>query len=59
MLVASLSILYYLRMQRPGNPKTSVVYHGALSYMQHLTSRQLKTYTHPLLPYITIEGSYK
>ena len=46
MLVASLSILYCLSMQRPGNLKTSIVYHGAPSYMQHLTPRQLKTYSH-------------
>ena len=46
MLVTSLSIPYHLSMRRPGNSKTSIVYHGAPSYMQHPTPRQLKTYTH-------------
>ena len=45
MLVTSLSLLYHLSMQRPGNLKISIVYHGAPSYMQHLTTRQLKSYT--------------
>ena len=31
-LVASWSLLYCLSVQRPGNPKTSVVYHGAPLY---------------------------
>ena len=46
MLVTSLSILYHLSVQKPENLKTSIVYCSAPSYMQHLTPRQLKTYTH-------------
>ena len=46
MLVAPLSILYCLSVGRPGNPKLSIMYCGAPSYMQHLTPRQLKTYSY-------------
>ena len=54
MLVASLSILYCLSVQRPGNLKMSIVYHGAPSYMLHLTPRQTQDLpTHPALLYIT------
>ena len=40
--VTYLSLLYCLSVQRLENPKTSIVYHGAPTfiYMQHLTPRQ-------------------
>ena len=54
MLVASLSILYCLSVQRLGNPKMRIVYCSAPSYMQHFAPTQLQNlFTHPALPYIT------
>ena len=39
-VVAPLSLLYCLSVQRLGNPKMSIVYCGVPSYTSHCTPRQ-------------------
>ena len=46
MLVVPLSLIYCLSMQRPGNPKMSVVYCGAPLYHDPMPLDNLKTYTY-------------
>ena len=44
-------------MQRPENPKTSIVYHGAPTYIyicDTLPQDNLKIHLHLALPYITV-----
>ena len=42
MLVMSLSLICHLSVQRLGNPKMSIVYHGAPLYTQPYIPRQLQ-----------------